>query len=128
MSLFKLSNWMGGLIGVAVLGGLAVTNPERNEYETYATARLSDYLETTVCDDLPSAVAELFQSQCSSLLQSSQSTLRELVSQQTAQTNFVIFSLYRTRLTIPGFIQVPAYEFETLGIGDRFFTFRAERT
>ncbi|MBE9078137.1 DUF4359 domain-containing protein [Romeria aff. gracilis LEGE 07310] len=128
MGLFKVSNWIGGLILVAVLGGLAVTNPERDEYETYAAAKLSDYLETTVCADLPSAVAELFQSQCASLLQSGQSPLRELVSQQTAQTNFIIFSLYRTRLTIPGFTQAPAYEFETLGIGDRFFTFRAERT
>ena len=119
------------LSGVAIAGlaaAMAVTNPNHRAYESYATQKLTGYLEENVCPEIPSFLGDLLGNQCASLLRENQTEIRRLISDNTTQSNFVLFSLYRTQLAIPEFEAAPSYEFETLGIFERFYTYKAKQT
>ncbi|MBD0335830.1 MAG: DUF4359 domain-containing protein [Cyanobacteria bacterium Co-bin13] len=118
--------WLGALAAISLVAvGMAATNPDSFEYEQYAADRLSVYLEDQLCTDLPAFLAQVLQEQCSTLLKQNHSTLQEIVRNHTQRQNFVLFSRYSTTFAIPGAELLPAYQVDSLGAFNRFFTYRA---
>ncbi|MEO0457027.1 MAG: DUF4359 domain-containing protein [Cyanobacteria bacterium P01_A01_bin.114] len=122
MGLLKTAS---GLILVAGAVGLAITNPGLAAYEAYATKQLSEYISSTVCQELPANLNQVLQNPCSTLVENNQEEIRMLVREQTQRSSFVLFSLYQTRLAIPGLNFAPAYEVKAIGVGQRFFIYQA---
>lgn len=128
MSFAKIATLLGGVAIAGLAGAMAITNPDHNAYESYAAQRLTGYLEDNVCPELPSILGDLLSNHCGSLLRDNQTQIQKIISDNTTGSNFVLFSLYRTRLEIPEVEAAPAYEFETLGVFHRFYTFKIEQT
>ena len=128
MGFSKTITMLSGLAIVGLAGAMAITNPDHRAYESYATQKLTGYLEENVCPEIPSILGDLLSNQCGSLLRDNQSQIQKIISNNTIESNFVVFSLYRTQLAIPEVEAAPSYEFETLGIFQRFFTFKAKQT
>lgn len=125
------------ILAVAIAGlgvSMAVTNPKPEEYETYATKQLSRYLQQeggSICDqiEVPDVLSGLVGDQCpkllSSILKNNQKQLKTIISKGTERQNFGVLSIYRTNLEVSDLL--PRYEFETVGVFNRFFTYKAER-
>lgn len=120
-----------------MIGGgvaLGLTNPTPTAYDDYATARLSTHLKENVCPQAPGIVGGLLGNACGSLVNDNQERIRMIVAQNTERQNFVVFSIYRTDLSANQLLSanwlegpLPAYQFETVGVFQRFFTYRAEQ-
>lgn len=123
----KATTVIGAVLLAGGVGGLVVTNPPPTAYENYAIERASKYLNEGVCTDLPSNLSNLFQGQCSELVEASQPQLQTLIQNNTERLNLGVLSIYRTTLGIPGMQMMPTYELETVGIGGRFFTYSVNR-
>ena len=128
MGFLKTITVMGGLALTGLAGAMAITNPATGAYERYAAQKLTGYLEETVCPDLPSILEDLLSNQCGPFLRNNQAQIQKIISDHTTESNFVLFSLYRTQLAIPEIEAAPSYEFETLGVFQRFYTFKAKQT
>lgn len=116
------------LIGAAIVGigsALVVTNPNQAAYNEYATQRLTAYLQENACTQAPDVLGDVLQAQCSELLDRNQTQISQFVAQNTQRQNFGLFSLYQTDLAITNLL--PAYHFETVGVMQQFFTYKAEQ-
>ncbi|MEM9163721.1 MAG: DUF4359 domain-containing protein [Cyanobacteria bacterium P01_F01_bin.4] len=114
--------------GIALAAGgvaLAVTNPGPSDYETFAINQLTQYVSSTVCEEIPGNLNQVLQNPCAKLLDNNSEEVRQLVREQTHRSNFVLFSLYKTRLAVPGLDTLPAYEVKALGMGRNFFIYQA---
>lgn len=114
---------IGGAICLGLGGILAATNPSPQDYESFATQQLADYLKVKVCPEVP-ALFNL-QTECNRLVGSNQEVLRQLIAENTRQTNFLIFSFYTTNLSVASFL--PSYRVETIGVFRQFHIIRAEQ-
>jgi hypothetical protein len=124
-------------IGAAVVGAgivLGLTNPSPTAYGDYATVRLSKHLKENVCPQAPGILGGLLGNACVSLVDDNQDRIRMIITQNTERQNFVILSIYRTELSANQLLSenwadgpLPEYQFETVGVFQRFFTYRAER-
>jgi hypothetical protein len=113
--------------GVALVGlgvSMALTNPGKDSYQQYAVETLSTYLKNEACMQAPSVFGNALRSQCKSLVDTGRPQIEQIITQSTQQYNFIFFSVYRTNLEIGPF--VPAYQFETLGVFQNFYIYRAE--
>ena len=128
MGFLKTTMFLGGVAIAGLAAAMAITNPGHGSYERYATQELTGYLEENVCPEVPSILEDLLSKQCGSLLRENQNQIRKIIGDSTNVSNFVLFSVYHTRLEIPEFGALPSYEFETIGIFQRFYTFKAEQT
>jgi hypothetical protein len=119
--------------GVALigLGGfMAVTNPTEPAYEEYAVEKLSGYAKENACEKV-SFLAD----RCRSLIDSRESEIQQVIAENTNRQDFVLFSIYTTKLStqalLPAQLQgvAPAltYEFETVGVMQSFYTYKAKR-
>lgn len=117
-----------GLVAGIVGMGLAITNPGPQNYEDYAAEQLTTYLRGNICTDLPEQLQQ-FSEQCQflggTLLDTAQPQLRGVIAQNTKRENYLVFSIYRTRLSLATL--VPTYEFETLGVFNQFYIYKAEQ-
>lgn len=115
-------------IGATALAGLgvlmALTNPNRDTYETYAVEQLTTYLKDEACMQAPSLFGNLLQRQCKTLVDSGRPQIKQIISKTTQQQNFVLFSIYRTDLSIGPVL--PGYHFETLGIFQHFYIYQIQ--
>lgn len=115
-------------IGGAALFGLgvamALTNPSKDTYEEYAVEMLTTYLKQEACSQVPKVFGTSLQNQCKSLVDTGRPQIEQIIAQKTRQENFIFFSVYRTNLEIGPFL--PAYYFETLGVFQKFYIYRAE--
>ncbi len=90
-----------GLLALAAIGSvMAVTNPDKPTYEQYAVEQLTNYLTDDVCSQVPQAFESLVQSSCASIVASSRPQIQQIISRTTQRQNFIIFSIYRTDLSI----------------------------
>jgi hypothetical protein len=116
-------------VGVAALAGIgitmAVTNPSLPAYEAYAVQWLTEYLKSDVCPQVPEVFGDFLQRNCSKIVDSSQAQMRLIITQATQQQNFILFSIYRTNLSVNPLL--PSYQFETVGVFHNFYTYSAER-
>jgi hypothetical protein len=133
----KLSQISGMIIGVGAvaLGAIAyMTNPSQGEYETYAGQQLAIYLKENVCRDpgadlpfgLGNVQKDLLKDYCETFVETSKTQLGELIGRQTSADNYLFFSIYQTDIALPA--PLPHYSFGTIGLFQRFYTYRAEQT
>lgn len=129
---------MGGMVsglGVGFLGAIAyLTNPPLSQYQAYAGQQIATYLKGNVCensgDELPFGLGnvqeDILQNYCNTFVDVSQAQLGEIVGQQTNVNNYLFFSIYYTDIALPA--PLPRYSFETIGIFQQFYTYRAEKS
>jgi len=122
----------GVLIGV--VGVLASNNPDRAAYETYATRRLSEYLQENVCTSPSLSLLDKdLPARCLAIVQANQHEIRRLVSVSTTRRNFIVLSIYDTNLSVKSIVPLlpqgilPSFEFETVGVLQMFYTYKAEQ-
>ncbi|MBV5259517.1 DUF4359 domain-containing protein [Synechococcus moorigangaii CMS01] len=134
MKFSQISGMVGG-IGALALGAIAyLTNPPLSQYRSYAGTQIAIYLKDNVCqntgEDLPFGLgnvqSDLLQNYCKTLVDASQAQLGELVGRQTSVNNYFFFSIYQTDIVLPE--PFPRYSFETIGIFQQFYTYRAEKS
>lgn len=104
---------------------MAVTNPDSSTYEEYAVEQLTTYLKDDVCSQVPQAFETLVKNSCAELIDSNRPQIRQILARSTQRQNFILFSVYRTNLSISSI--VPLYRFQTIGIMQNFYTFSAEQ-
>lgn len=116
-------------IGLAAIGGLgivmALTNPDRASYETYAAKRLTAYIKDEVCTQAPNIFGIVLQRNCSDLVDSGSPVIQRLVARNTKRQNLILFSIYTTDIAISS--AIPSYHFQTVGAIQNFFTYSAEK-
>ena len=110
------------MLAICGVGGLmALTNPERGAYEEYAVEQLGNQAREK-CDSAPSGLGVLFQGTCRVAIDNFKPQLRTLVSASSNRQNLVLFSIYRSDLSIP--IVNVSIKVESIGIFNRFFTYK----
>ena len=116
----KLSKTVVKITAISLIVVLIITNPGTNKYEEYASQKLITYLKNDLCVQ----IADSLKSPCYILIDTASPQIQITVSQNTKQTNFILFSIYNTELAIPPI--TPSYDFATLGIFEQFFTYKTE--
>jgi hypothetical protein len=116
------------VLGV-VLGGIAgillTTNPNRQDYEQYASQRLTSYLKDHVCARAQASieVQALLRGYCKMLVDTGHPFLQEAIATNTTRRNFLIFSVYQTELSFPP--PLPSYQFSTVGFLNKLYIYEA---
>ncbi|MFB2934619.1 DUF4359 domain-containing protein [Aerosakkonemataceae cyanobacterium BLCC-F154] len=129
----KIPQSLGTAILTGLLVSLAISNPSESEYEEYAKEQLTDYLQKNVCPQAPKIWGKSLKRECKRLVNSNQSEIKDFISQSTERYNFILFSIYKTELSItkvsPFFPSdlLPSYHFGTLAVGHRFYIYQAEQ-
>ncbi|MFN7565956.1 MAG: DUF4359 domain-containing protein [Microcystis sp.] len=120
---------LGGMVLGVVLGGIAgillTTNPNRQDYEQYASQRLTSYLKDNVCARAQASieVQALLRGYCKMLVDTGHPFLQEAITTNTSRKNFLIFSVYQTELSFPP--PLPSYQFSTLGFLNKLYIYEA---
>ncbi|MCU0549236.1 MAG: DUF4359 domain-containing protein [Leptolyngbya sp. Prado105] len=125
----KSSQILLGIVGLAVLGGagfMALTNPDEDAFEEFAFQQV----RVQGCKEVPQIIRE----QCPQFVQDNQEQLKKLIAQSTDRQNFGLFSIYRTHLStrsivpnLPIFLDLPAFQLETVGMFGKFYIYQAEQ-
>jgi Domain of unknown function (DUF4359) len=125
MKLVRFGGVVVGAIAVAVGGILLTTNPNRSDYEQYATREITGYLKKGVCDKAQASleVQGLARGYCKALVDTGRPLLQEAIASGTTRKNFILFSVYQTELSFPD--PVPSYQFSTIAFLEKFFTYEA---
>ncbi|MFB2891317.1 DUF4359 domain-containing protein [Aerosakkonemataceae cyanobacterium BLCC-F50] len=133
MKSWNLPLSLGTAIVTGLLVSLAISNPSQSEYEEYATQELTEYLQKNVCPQAPKIWGKSLKRECKRLVNSNQSEIKDFISQGTERYNFLLFSIYKTELSItqvspflPSGL-LPSYHFGTLAVGHQFYIYQAEQ-
>jgi hypothetical protein len=117
--------WQIGLLGIVVgcgLGGLmALTNPNRAAYESFAVDRIGE-LAKDKCDHAPDGLGVFIQGPCRAAIEAYKPELRPVLAATTSRQNWVLFSIYRSNIMVP--IVNLQVRVESIGIFDRFFVYK----
>lgn len=125
MQSLKSLRYIGALVLTAIGVAMAITNPDRSTYEEYAVEQLTTYLTDDVCTQVPKAFESLIHNSCAAIVDSSRPQIQQIISKTTQRQNFILFSIYRTDLSISP--AIPFYRFQTVGILQNFYTYSAEK-
>jgi hypothetical protein len=107
-----------------IAGIMAVSNPDRQDYIDYSSSRFVQEIPQSICqgDRHEQDLGQLSQNLvnlCSSglgwALTFNQQTVTSIVDSNTRRYNFLLFSIYTTK--------IPDYNFKTIGILGNFITF-----
>ena len=113
--------WQLLAIGLGVGGLGLLTNPDRDAYETYAVNRVGS-LAKDQCDRATAGLGTMLQGPCRAAIETYKPQIRPLLSASTSRQNLLVFSIYRSD------ISVPAINFdgrvESIGIFNNFFTYK----
>ncbi|MBD2462754.1 DUF4359 domain-containing protein [Oscillatoria sp. FACHB-1407] len=124
----KVVGYLFGVVIAALGVTLALTNPNRDAYEEFATAQLTQYLKDNACTQAPDVFGDVLQEQCGELLDNNQREVREFISRNTERQNFGVLSIYTTDLAIAELGPLlPSYHFETVGIFQQFYIYQATK-
>ncbi|MBD1823755.1 DUF4359 domain-containing protein [Cyanobacteria bacterium FACHB-DQ100] len=125
----KTSQIVLGVLGLGVVGfaGLMVlTNPDEAAFGEFAL----EQVKTQGCKEAP----QFIRSQCPRFVQENQAQVKRLILQSTARQNYGLFSLYSTTLStrsiipdLPIFLDLPAFQLETVGLMGKFYIYQAEK-
>jgi hypothetical protein len=118
---WQMSLFVATIAIIGVGSVMAVTNPRREAYQTYAAQRMSGYLKKEVCADAPDALGDFLERQCNNLVDQGQGSMKQLIAQSTERNNYFLFSIYETNLSIMS--GLPSYHFKTLGIFQNFWIY-----
>lgn len=126
---FKIAAGVGGIILVGLGLSMAIANPTSEDYEEFAVDRLTLYLKENACKDFREDMGEFLSEHCpqigKTLIDIGRPQLKEAIAQRTEQRNFVLFSIYQTTISLPTL--APTYEFETVGVLQSFYLYRAQQ-
>jgi hypothetical protein len=117
------------LVGAAGTG-LMVTNPEPQEFESFAADTLTELLSKELCDNdgLP-MLMRLIIRDCPALVASQHTSLGRLARAHTRRRNLGLLSLYSTAIggqSLFTGLRVPRYRATTLAIAGRFWMLHSE--
>ncbi len=114
--------WQIVLLGVLGLCVLGLTNPDPAAYEIYAVEQAGN-LAKEQCTQAPAGLGILIQGPCRATVEAYLPQLRPLLAATTTRQNLILFSIYRSNISIP------AANFnakvESIGIGNHFFIYKA---
>jgi hypothetical protein len=113
--------WQIVLLGAFGLCGLGAANPDRAAYEFYAVDRVGDIVSAQ-CDRAPDGLGILLQGPCRAAIDSYKPQIRPLLAATTTRQNWILFSIYRSDISIPS-INFNA-QVESIGILNHFFTYK----
>lgn len=121
-----MKNSQLALIVSVLIGAIAfgITNPNKEEYQKYGAAQLSQELQEKGCEKIPQSFGNFLQTQCKLLIEQMNPELQGLIEKNTQRKNFLLFSIYVTDLTLP--TPLPSYHFETLAGLNHFWVLKAE--
>ena len=117
-----MTRWQIFLLGMLALSGLAATNPDRVAYEIYAVARVGD-LARDECSRAPAGLGILIEGPCRAAIEAYKPQIRPLLASTTTRQNLLLFSIYRSDISIP-VVNFKA-QVESIGIFNNFFTYKA---
>jgi hypothetical protein len=110
------------IFAVCGFGGIAaLTNPDRSDYEVYAVEKLAD-LAKNQCDRAPAGFGTILQGPCRAAIESIKPELRPMVAKATTRQNFILFSMYRSNLSIPA-VNLQLHV-ESIGMFNHFHTYK----
>ena len=112
-----------GLIGLGVV--MIVTNPGKHAYEKYSTKTLTSYLKQEVCSQSSGVLGGFLSDHCKTLVDIGKTNIHKVISNKTVRQNYLLFSIYETELLLPP--PISNYEFETIGIFQKFYTYQADK-
>jgi hypothetical protein len=123
------------LLGIALAAaasttGLAFTNPEPKEFESFAADQLTQLLSSELCDNdgLP-MLMRLMIRDCPALVASQHPALGRLALAHTRRRNLGLLSLYSTAIggqSLFAGLRVPRYRATTLALAGRFWMVHSE--
>jgi Domain of unknown function (DUF4359) len=117
--------WKIGLLSIVAgcgLGGvMALTNPSRAAYESFAVDRIGD-LAKDKCDHAPDGLGVFIQGPCRAAIEAYKPQLRPILAATTSRQNWGVFSIYRSNIMVP--IVNLQIQVESIGIFDRFFVYK----
>jgi len=117
---WQISIAISGTVVLGVAGAMAITNPGRQAYKSYAADKMGTYLKQEVCTDAPN----LLQGPCNNLVDSGRKPMQDMIANSTQRHNYLLFSIYETNLSLPA--GLPSYEFRTLGIFQNFWIYKSQ--
>lgn len=125
MDVLRVVTAIGGTVLTALAVTMALTNPREDTYKEYAVEQLSIYLKNEGCTQVPVILGNSLQRRCKILVDENRPQIEQLVAKTTQRQNFIVFSIYRTNLEVASFL--PVYRFETLGVFQKFYIYKAGR-
>jgi uncharacterized protein YceK len=106
-------------------GGLmALTNPNPQDFNQYATETLQQYLKNDLCMQVAEQLNGAISSYCKTVVDAGRPQIANVLDHSTIRYNYLFFSIYVTTLQLPA--PIPQYQFETLGILDQFYIFEQQ--
>jgi Domain of unknown function (DUF4359) len=109
------------LAGCGLGGIMALSNPDRSDYENYAVEQIGN-LAKDQCDRAPAGLGILLQGPCRGAIEAYKPQLRPLLAAATSRQNWIFFSIYRSDISIP-IVNFNA-RVESIGIFNNFFTYK----
>lgn len=114
VNLWRLPLTIGGIIFLGLGAILMLTNPQQKQYEEFATEQLVLQAKEKVCQINSQSLGEAIKSQmCNLMLDTGKKQIPKIIEQTTQRYNYVLFSIYETRLYI--------YSVETIGVFNNFY-------
>lgn len=118
------------LAGAATTAGLAFTNPEPREFESFAADQLTQLLIRELCDSdgLP-MLMRLMIRDCPALVAAQHPALGRLALAHSRRRNLGLLSLYSTAIggqSLFGGLRLPRYRATTLALAGRFWMVHSE--
>lgn len=107
-----------------VIAILVITNPNQQEYQSYASQQLKEFLKQDGCHKISDQVEDRLNSPCKILVDTISPQLKKIIHDNTEQRNFLIFSIYDTQFPATPFTAESS--FTTLGVLDRFFLYQTK--
>jgi hypothetical protein len=111
------------LVFTLIFGVIAASNPSPTHYKNYATNYLVKYLQENICTTNSKKIKHLWQRECQTLVTIGYPYIGQMIQRTTTRQNFIFFSVYQTDLIFPS--PIPSYEFETIAIMDKFYTYES---
>ncbi|HIK27437.1 MAG: DUF4359 domain-containing protein [Oscillatoriaceae bacterium SKW80] len=128
---FKIAILVTGVTLLGLGGAMVLTNPNQPAYDEYATDKLSEYIKEKVCQK-----AAILRDGCISMVDAGRADIQQVISTSTQRQNFIFFSIYKTELSLSRFLPprlssllpgLPSYQFETLGVFQSFYIYKAKQ-
>ena len=117
---------MKALIGTGILVllgvAMAATNPNQVQYNQFAAQKAATFIQNDICEapiDIPDIVRSFLRGGCTAWASNSQSSIANYIDQNTDRQNFILFSLYTTKL--------PTHQLKAVGIFEQFYLYSVRR-
>ena len=92
--------WQLVWLGIFGLCALGLTNPDPAAYEIYAIEQVGN-LAKEQCTQAPAGLGILIQGPCRAAVEAYKPQLRPLLATTTTRQNLILFSIYRSDISIP---------------------------